>query len=61
MECDVFNPSNTKAHKSFTFHCNLIKTLEEQKLKEWMVEQFSKLLKTELFEHDELVVSDDEF
>ncbi len=33
MECDVFNPSNTKAHNSFTFHCNLIKTLEEQKLK----------------------------
>lgn len=44
MECDVF-VYTTKAHSSFSqLKTNLIKTLEEDKLKDWMVERFSILL-----------------
>ena len=38
MECDVFNPTKSSRHKLFKFHNNLIKSLEEQKLKKRMVE-----------------------
>ena len=47
MECDVFNPTKSSRHiKSFKFRSNLIKSLEEQKLKKWMVKQFSRTLGT---------------
>ena len=45
LECDVFNPKTKAVHNSFTnLKTNLIKTLEEDKLKDWMVKQFSMLL-----------------
>ena len=59
IECDAFNPSTVTKHASFTFKKNLIKTLDEKKVKHWMTEQFSKLLNPEVPELNELVVSDD--
>ena len=42
MECDVFDPETKATHNSFLhLKTNLIKTLDESALKEWMVERFS--------------------
>lgn len=42
MESKVFNPSILQSHKSFsTLKTNLIRTLDEMSLKEWMIERFS--------------------
>ena len=44
MESSVFDPSTTSKHRSFsTIKANLIRTLEEKALKDWMVERFSVL------------------
>lgn len=45
METDVFNPQTNNVHISFrTLKTNLIKTLDEKSLKEWMAERFSLVL-----------------
>lgn len=45
LTCDVFNPANQTTHKSFShLRKNLIKTLQEDNLKKWMIERFSILL-----------------
>ena len=41
-KCDVFNPGSKLRHKSFNhLKTNIIKTLDETSLKEWMVDRFS--------------------
>lgn len=45
LEWDVFNPTNRITHASFShLKTNPIKTLEEDKLKDCMVERFSILV-----------------
>ena len=45
LECDVFMKSTTKTHLSFLhMKRNLIKTLQEQPLKDWMVHKLTSLL-----------------
>ena len=42
MECDAFNPQTKLHHKSFRhLKSNMIKTLEEDVFKDWMVERFA--------------------
>ena len=42
IECDVFNSSTQSSHKSFcNLKVNMIQTLDETPLKEWMVEHFA--------------------
>ena len=42
MECEAFNPSTTHSHNSFLkLKTNMIHTLNEPSLKEWMVERFA--------------------
>ena len=44
MESSVFDPSTTSKHRSFsTIKANLIRTLEEKAVKDWMTERFSVL------------------
>ena len=44
-KCDVFNPGSKLRHKSFNhLKTNIIKTLDETSLKEWMVDRFSRNL-----------------
>lgn len=44
LESSVFDSSLTKKHNSFsTMKTNLIRTVEEQYVKDWMVERFSIL------------------
>ena len=52
IECDAFIPSTATKHASFTFKKNLIKTLDEKKVKHWMTEQFSKLVNPEVPERE---------
>lgn len=45
MECEVFNSKTQSSHSSFRqLKTNLIKTLNEKVLKEWMVERFAQHL-----------------
>jgi L1 cell adhesion molecule like protein len=49
VECDTFNPSTCSTHASFShLRTNLITTLDEDKVKDWMAEQFSKGLLPEI-------------
>lgn len=45
MECDVFNPEKKSIHASFRYlKPNLIKTIDETTLKEWMAERLAQNL-----------------
>lgn len=55
LDCDIFNPQTKQSHHSFLhLKKNLIRTLNEDKLKDWMVERFSMLLQPGLSPHHEM-------
>ena len=60
LECAIFNPQTQDIHSSFPhLKKNLIRTLEEQQLKDWMAERFSILLQPDLSPHDISNISND--
>ena len=49
LENDIFNPAITTTHRSFIhLKKNLIKTLDETQLKDWMIERFAILVQPEI-------------
>ena len=60
LECAIFNPQTQDIHSSFPhLKKKLIRTLEEQQLKDWMAERFSNLLQPDLSPHDISNISND--
>lgn len=60
LESDIFNPAITTTHHSFIhLKKNLIKTLDETKLKDWMVERFAILLQPEISPSTNIESDDD--
>ena len=60
IDCNIFNPQNQHTYNSFHhLKKNLIRTLEEENLKSWMVERFSMLLQPYLSAHNVSNISND--